>query len=163
MTFSKKLANLEAAVALYFAYYHFVRMHKSLRMTTAKASSGLSESVKAFFALPPLINTARTAFWTLCVCAYSLGIWCTLALCFDLRLLHFEFDLYAGAFGNWPKEAYFTSFMYEITSLAMIPFVIFLRRSRSIAVLGLGVWLFEVYWFLEPAFQLFSSQAHSSN
>ena len=89
----------------------------------------------------------RTAFWTLCVCAYSFGIWCTLALVFDLRLLHFEFDFYNHAFGNWPKEAYFTSSVYEITSLAMIPFIICLRRSRPIIVLGLGVWLFEAIWF----------------
>ena len=32
-TFSKKLENFEAAVALHFAYYNFVRRHKSLRMT----------------------------------------------------------------------------------------------------------------------------------
>ena len=33
--FSKKLENFEAAVALHFAYYNFVRRHKSLRMTPA--------------------------------------------------------------------------------------------------------------------------------
>src|SRR2546423_609718 len=33
--FSKKLENFEAAVALHFAYYNFVRRHGSLRMTPA--------------------------------------------------------------------------------------------------------------------------------
>jgi len=33
--FSKKLENFEAAVALHFAYYNFVRCHGSLRMTPA--------------------------------------------------------------------------------------------------------------------------------
>src|SRR5437899_7529010 len=31
--FSKKLANLKAAVALHFAYYNFCRVHSSLRVT----------------------------------------------------------------------------------------------------------------------------------
>jgi hypothetical protein len=35
--FSRKKANLRAALALYFAYYNFVRMHKSIRMTPAMA------------------------------------------------------------------------------------------------------------------------------
>jgi hypothetical protein len=33
--FSKKLDNLKAAVALHFAWYNFVRVHKSLRVTPA--------------------------------------------------------------------------------------------------------------------------------
>ncbi|MGI8738400.1 MAG: IS1 family transposase [Gammaproteobacteria bacterium] len=33
--FSKKLENLQAAVALHFAYYNFVRVHKTLRVTPA--------------------------------------------------------------------------------------------------------------------------------
>ena len=33
--FSKKLENLKAAVALHFAYYNFVRVHKTLRVTPA--------------------------------------------------------------------------------------------------------------------------------
>lgn len=33
--FSRKKANLRAALALYFAYYNFVRFHKSIRMTPA--------------------------------------------------------------------------------------------------------------------------------
>ena len=35
--FSKKLENFQAAVGLHFAYYNFVRVHKSLRMTPAMA------------------------------------------------------------------------------------------------------------------------------
>ena len=40
--FSKKLENLEAAVALHFAHYNFVRLHKTLRCTPAMAS-GVSD------------------------------------------------------------------------------------------------------------------------
>lgn len=36
--FSKKLSNLKAALALYFAYYNFVRIHRTLRMTPAMAA-----------------------------------------------------------------------------------------------------------------------------
>jgi IS1 family transposase len=36
--FSHKRANLRAALALYFAYYNFCRMHKSIRMTPAMAA-----------------------------------------------------------------------------------------------------------------------------
>jgi IS1 family transposase len=36
--FSKKVENLRAAVALHFAYYNFVRIHKSLRVTPAMAA-----------------------------------------------------------------------------------------------------------------------------
>jgi len=36
--FSKKLENFEAAVALHFGYYNFVRSHKSIRMTPAMAA-----------------------------------------------------------------------------------------------------------------------------
>jgi hypothetical protein len=37
--FSKKLENFKAAVGLHFAYYNFVRMHKTLRMTPAMAGN----------------------------------------------------------------------------------------------------------------------------
>jgi len=33
--FSKKLENLKACLALYFAYYNFIRIHRTLRMTPA--------------------------------------------------------------------------------------------------------------------------------
>ena len=36
--FSKKLANLKASVALHYAHYNFVRMHRTLRMTPAMAA-----------------------------------------------------------------------------------------------------------------------------
>lgn len=36
--FSKKLDNFEAAVALHFAYYNFVRSHKTIKMTPAMAA-----------------------------------------------------------------------------------------------------------------------------
>jgi hypothetical protein len=35
--FSKKLENLQAAVALHFAHYNLVRLHKTLRVTPAMA------------------------------------------------------------------------------------------------------------------------------
>jgi IS1 family transposase len=40
--FSKKVENLKAAVALHFAHYNFVRLHKSLRVTPAMAA-GVSD------------------------------------------------------------------------------------------------------------------------
>ena len=36
--FSKKLENLQAAVALHFAHYNLVRVHKTLRVTPAMAA-----------------------------------------------------------------------------------------------------------------------------
>ena len=36
--FSKKLEHFEAAVALHFAYYNFVKQHGTLRMTPAMAA-----------------------------------------------------------------------------------------------------------------------------
>jgi hypothetical protein len=36
--FSKKLANLKASVALHYAHYNFVRIHRTLRMTPAMAA-----------------------------------------------------------------------------------------------------------------------------
>jgi IS1 family transposase len=42
--FSKKVQNLEAAVALHFMYYNFCRIHKSLRVTPAMAA-GVSKRV----------------------------------------------------------------------------------------------------------------------
>jgi len=35
---ARKRANLRAALALFFAYYKFCRMHKSIRMTPAMAA-----------------------------------------------------------------------------------------------------------------------------
>lgn len=39
LAFSKKLENFEAAVALHFAYYNFVKIHKTLRCTPAMAAN----------------------------------------------------------------------------------------------------------------------------
>lgn len=43
--FSKKLANLKAALALHFAYYNFCRIHQTLRITPAKAA-GVTDRVR---------------------------------------------------------------------------------------------------------------------
>jgi len=42
--FSKKLANHEAAIALYFVHYNFARVHQTLRVTPAM-EAGLSDHV----------------------------------------------------------------------------------------------------------------------
>jgi hypothetical protein len=42
--FSKKVENLQAAVALHFVHYNFVRVHKSLRVTPAMAA-GVSDTL----------------------------------------------------------------------------------------------------------------------
>jgi hypothetical protein len=42
--YSKKLENLKAAVTLYFAWYNFVKIHHSLRVTPAMAA-GLTDHV----------------------------------------------------------------------------------------------------------------------
>lgn len=40
--FSKKLANLKASVAIHYAHYNFVRVHRTLRCTPAMAA-GVSD------------------------------------------------------------------------------------------------------------------------
>src|SRR5438034_4978312 len=52
--FSKKMENFKAAVALHFAYYNFVRMHKSLRMTPAMAG-GVTDHI---WTVPELMGAA---------------------------------------------------------------------------------------------------------
>lgn len=42
--FSKKLANLKAALALHFAHYNFIRVHRTLRVTPAMAA-GVTDHV----------------------------------------------------------------------------------------------------------------------
>jgi len=42
--FSKKVENLEHAVSLYFMYYNFGRIHKTLRVTPAM-EAGISDHV----------------------------------------------------------------------------------------------------------------------
>lgn len=43
-TFSKKLENLKAAIALHFAYYNLVKIHRTIRMTPAMAL-GVSDRI----------------------------------------------------------------------------------------------------------------------
>ena len=42
LAFSKKLANLKASVALHYAHYNFVRIHRTLHCTPAMAA-GVSD------------------------------------------------------------------------------------------------------------------------
>jgi hypothetical protein len=42
--FSKKLENLQAAIALHFAYYNFCRVHSTLRVTPAM-EAGIADHV----------------------------------------------------------------------------------------------------------------------
>ncbi len=42
--FSKKLENLKAAVALHFAHYNFIRIHRTLRVTPAM-EAGITDHV----------------------------------------------------------------------------------------------------------------------
>ena len=55
MGFSRKLRNLKAAVALYFAHYNFCRVHGALRGTPAMAAS-ISDRV---WSLEELVNPPR--------------------------------------------------------------------------------------------------------
>jgi IS1 family transposase len=54
LAFSKKLENFEAAVALHFAYYNFVRRHATLRCTPAMAA-GVERS---FWSVADLVEAA---------------------------------------------------------------------------------------------------------
>jgi IS1 family transposase len=54
--FSKKRENFEAAVALHFAYYNFIRRHSTLRCTSAMAA-GIEPS---FWSVGELIERAET-------------------------------------------------------------------------------------------------------
>jgi transposase-like protein/IS1 family transposase len=55
--FSRKKGNLRAALALYFAYYNFCRMHKSIRMTPAMAA-GIARHP---WSLADLLSAAQAA------------------------------------------------------------------------------------------------------
>ena len=98
--------------------------------------------------MSPLPRFVRVAFWTLCACAYILAVWCTAVLLFDIHLLPF-----APVIHDWPKEADFTSALCFLASVALVPFVVYLRRSRLCVWVGLGVWGFQVLWFF--AFPVF--------
>lgn len=53
--FSKKLENHEYAVALYFVYYNFARIHQTLRVTPAM-EAGISDHVWTLEEIVSLIN-----------------------------------------------------------------------------------------------------------
>ena len=53
--FSKKVDNLEAAVALHFMYYNFCRIHKTLRVTPAM-EAGISDHVWSLEEIIQLID-----------------------------------------------------------------------------------------------------------
>ena len=53
--FSKKFENLKAAVALHFAHYNFVRIHRTLRMTPAMAAG----VTKGLWSIRDLIGMAN--------------------------------------------------------------------------------------------------------
>ena len=89
-------------------------------------------------------RVARTAFWTLCICAYTFAVWCTLVLLFGFQLLPFNHDYILV---GWSKEADFTQAMCWIVSIALLPFVIYFQRSLRYVAAGLGVWCFHVLWF----------------
>lgn len=55
LAFSKKLENFEAAVALHFAYYNFVKIHKTIRCTPAMAA-GVEKSL---WSVGDLVEAAR--------------------------------------------------------------------------------------------------------
>lgn len=56
---SKKLANLKAAVALHFAHYNFVWIHKTLRITPAM-EAGISDHVWSLSELPEVTGHSWT-------------------------------------------------------------------------------------------------------
>jgi IS1 family transposase len=60
--FSKKVENLEHAVALHFMHYNFCRVHQSLRITPAMAA-GLTDHVWELAELVALIPTPAIAPW----------------------------------------------------------------------------------------------------
>jgi hypothetical protein len=53
--FSKKIENLEAAVALYFMYYNFCRVHQTLRVTPAM-EAGIADHV---WSLEEIVTIAK--------------------------------------------------------------------------------------------------------
>jgi IS1 family transposase len=55
--FSKKLANLEANVALYFMHYNFVRIHQTLRVTPAM-EAGIADHVWTMAEIVALLGVA---------------------------------------------------------------------------------------------------------
>ena len=58
--FSKKMENHCHALALYFVYYNFIRIHKSLRVTPAMAA-GISDRLMGFEDIVALIDAEHPA------------------------------------------------------------------------------------------------------
>jgi len=58
--FSKKIDNHRHAVALYFAYYNFCRVHQTLRVTPAM-EAGLAEHVWTLEELVSLLDQEKSA------------------------------------------------------------------------------------------------------
>ena len=54
--FSKKLENLKAAVALHFAHYNFVRIHRTLKVTPAMEAGVLDR----LWTLTELVEAAES-------------------------------------------------------------------------------------------------------
>jgi len=50
--FSRKIENFEAAIALHFAYYNFIKTHGTLKMTPTMAA-GVE---KTFWTMPELVE-----------------------------------------------------------------------------------------------------------
>lgn len=58
--FSKKLENHANAITLHFAYYNFVRIHKTLRMTPAMAA-GVTDKLWEMADLVAIVKAADAA------------------------------------------------------------------------------------------------------
>jgi hypothetical protein len=58
--FSKKVENHAAAVALHFAYYNFVRIHQTLRMSPAMAA-GVTDRLWEMSDLVAIVEAAEDA------------------------------------------------------------------------------------------------------
>lgn len=57
--FSKKIENLQHAVALHFMYYNFVRIHKTLKTTPAMAAN-VTEKLWSINDIVDLIDAKET-------------------------------------------------------------------------------------------------------
>ena len=87
-------------------------------------------------------RVARTAFWTLCVCACTLAVWCSVALLTGIQLLPFD-DAGYIVFAGWTKDALFTYSLCVIVGVALLPFVFFFWRSLRIVLWDLEIWCFH--------------------
>jgi hypothetical protein len=97
--------------------------------------------------MPRSFRLARAAYWTLCICAYALALWCTAVLLFDVHLLPFETVIH-----TWSKEADFTFELSLIASVALTPLIYYFRQSKAYVRWGLGVWGFQLLFFAFPVY-----------